>query len=405
MKNLFTYNLPCIKLIKWRRSQKCGSHFQRIIHMNFRGNSGLYSFFPADSFHALLWALLLFMFISSCSGLNSKSKQLWKNGDFDPPSFVSVKQRDINTIVISLTESTDMAKGYIHLYEIDFTDSALDLDSQQTLPVEVNVEGPSILLNTKQDLKKGHPYVIEAHLFDLHGNSTTLVLEFYGINDSIPLTRINEVVTEGSKTKGDKIELVFLSGGNLAGMSIQEGVHGEASMRIVFPEIKVEEGDFLVTHLRPNPELTNIQYEYMSKDESSHAQAIPEAWDYFVAENKSIPNSHGLLVLKQNPYGDILDAFVYTTRDDSPQNPERGFPNTQFFEEITALATAQQWISSNTDRALLPSDAVNPKDSTTTRSIARNSLSDDTNTKNDWHITPTSGATFGFTNTNDAYTP
>jgi hypothetical protein len=53
--------------------------------------------------------------------------------------------------------------------------------------------------------------------------------------------------------------------------------------------------------------------------------------------------------------------------------------------------------------SIAPEDGVNPDDSTSTRSICRNSSSLDTNRREDWHITPARGATFGGRNGDDVY--
>jgi hypothetical protein len=54
---------------------------------------------------------------------------------------------------------------------------------------------------------------------------------------------------------------------------------------------------------------------------------------------------------------------------------------------------------------LRPEDVVDPEDSTATRSMSRGSDGADTDTAADWHITPTSGYTFGGPNTDEVYEP
>ena len=54
---------------------------------------------------------------------------------------------------------------------------------------------------------------------------------------------------------------------------------------------------------------------------------------------------------------------------------------------------------------IAPEDAIDPDPSTATRSISRSSTSIDTDGRIDWHITPTSGATFGEVNTDEVYVP
>ena len=68
---------------------------------------------------------------------------------------------------------------------------------------------------------------------------------------------------------------------------------------------------------------------------------------------------------------------------------------------IEELSFLNVW--NETDGFIRPEDAVLSEGTTGTRSICRNSLSEDLNDKNDWHIVPTGEKSFGQVNSDNVY--
>ena len=103
----------------------------------------------------------------------------------------------------------------------------------------------------------------------------------------------------------------------------------------------------------------------------------------------------------EKPEGKLLDCVLYSNRTSSSDQKYRGFGSNRLMLCADELAAEGGWIAAL--EQIAPEDAVNPDDSTATRSICRSSSSNDTNSKIDWHITPTRGATFGEVNTDEVF--
>ena len=67
------------------------------------------------------------------------------------------------------------------------------------------------------------------------------------------------------------------------------------------------------------------------------------------------------------------------------------------------IAACGGWLFSGD--LIAPEDCVDPDPSTATRSVCRNSVSDDTDSRTDWHTVPTSMSSFGSVNTDEVYVP
>ena len=170
-------------------------------------------------------------------------------------------------------------------------------------------------LHTNTKLLPNIQYDISLHIKDNAGNSTLAHETVYGFNDNVPLLLINEFTTEGSKTNPDKVEIVALSDGNLSGIALQQGGVTSYSKRILFPNLNVKKGDFIIIHWAPLP-ITPLTHETMHKKEATHPQAYNNAWDFFVQDDKQrgLSNTNGSLALIQIWNNIVLDAVIYSTK-------------------------------------------------------------------------------------------
>ena len=213
---------------------------------------------------------------------------------------------------------------------------------------------------------------------------------------------INEFTTQGSGSHPDLVEIRVLSDGNLAGACLYEGVPGNWDQRYVFPDVTVSADDYIVVHFKPQGIPEEVD-ELVRPDVSGGYDAHPAAWDFWVTGGTGLSGNNGVITLCENPVGGIIDGVLYSNRTSSSDERYRGFGSTAVMERADALVAAGAWIAAQTQ--VRPEDAVNPEDSTATRSIARMSSGRDTNTKADWHITPTRGLTPGLPNVDAVYAP
>jgi hypothetical protein len=224
----------------------------------------------------------------------------------------------------------------------------------------------------------------------------------HGLNDRTPELVITELTTQGSGNHPDLVELLAVTDGNLAGMAVLEGSRSVALDKIVLPSVEVTAGDYILVHFRPEGTEEEVN-EIGSPDESGGKDSTTTAYDFWVEGGDGLSGNNGAVTVYTSVTGALLDAIIYSNRTSSSDQRYRGFGSKRVVAMVDEIVRDGGWWV-NGDLAH-PEDAVDPEDSTSTRSICRASDATDTNRASDWHITPTSGATFGSVNTDQVYVP
>jgi hypothetical protein len=329
--------------------------------------------------------LSLVIFAVSCGPIREIQAEL--TADLQPPRLLSVQAVDEQTLQMTFDETAELVAGELYISpEIDI----------QTLPPP----SKTIRLSFGEAMIPGLKYCIDAVLKDENGNTVSFLLHFYGFNGNLPALLINEFITQGSSTHPDLVELYVIEEGNLAGICLYRGTAGSWDSRIIFPDHWVESGDYVLVHFKPEeiPEETN---ETELKDESGGLDACNEAWDYWVEGGEGLSGNNDVLGLYSCPEGNVIDAVVYSNRTSESDEKYRGFGSRRMMERVDEITAAGAWNFAGVYAA--PEDAVDPEDSTSTRSICRSSNWVDSDGKSDWHIVPTRGSTFGFINSDEVY--
>lgn len=326
--------------------------------------------------------------------------------DFTPPSMVSIEATGPTTIVARFTEDTTAETAHV---------------SAELGGVSARADGPEITFETARAGEIGRPYQLEAVVADEAGNTMSFVETVYGFNPDVPTVIINELTTQGSGTHPDVVELRLLSGGNLGGLSLYAGAPGEHDGRIVFPAIELPAESYVVVHFKPEGVPEEVD-EIEDPTASGGLDASDTGWDFWVPGGSGISGNNGAVSLYAQPGGRLIDAIVYSNRTSDSDERYRGFGSKKALAMVDRVAADGGWVPdgagtdpgaeagtgaspASTTPILAPEDAVDPEDSTATRSISRGSDGADTDTKADWHITPTSGYTFGGPNTDEVYEP
>ena len=249
----------------------------------------------------------------------------------------------------------------------------------------------------------GTKYVIEAAVSDSTGNSMSFLVPFYGFNAELPDLLINEFTTQGSTTHPDMVELLITGAGNTAGLYIVEGTTDYPEEGIILPSCITEGGDYILIHFKPQgiPEEINEDGELL--DASGGYDVSPEARDFWVPGGTGLSGNNGVIAVYSAPGGRLLDAVLYSNRTSGSDENYAGFGSLRMLDKTIQLKEEGGWIGTGEEGALRPEDAINPDDSTATRSICRASEPVDTGTSADWHIVPTSSSTFGTLNTDEVY--
>ena len=330
-------------------------------------------------------AILLLVLICGCGPLEDYRQ--FTDRDIQPPMFISMGTLNATTLELQFSEEIEANTEYL------FIDPAIAISS-------VTVEGDRMEITFEHAMEAGGLFKIETTVSDLTGNSLTILSDFYGFNPNLPEIIINEFTTQGSTTNPDKVELLVLSEGNTAGMCIFEGVDTNWGQRKILPPIDVNEGDYIIIHFKPQGIDEEID-EIVSKDISGGLNVHPDAWDLWVDGGSGLSGNNGTITLFTNPRGSLIDGVLYSNRTSSSDENYRGFGSTAVMNKADRLFELGGWTAAV--EIIAPEDAIDPEDSTATRSMCRNILFIDTNSKEDWHIVPTSNASFGEVNSDEIY--
>ena len=264
------------------------------------------------------------------------------------------------------------------------------------------VDSRILSIHTEDAQVPGEEYVLDLLVKDTAGNSQQLLVHCFGHNPYVPEMLINEFTTRGSSSHPDMVELLVLEGGNLAGACLYEGTSENWEQRMVFPNCEVHSGEFLIVHFKPQgiPEEVNETEEVSL---SGGLDSNPEVRDFWVDLGSGLSGNNGVISLYREPFGEIMDAVLYSNRTSASDEDYRGFGSTKVLQRADHISDLGAWTG---ETALIrPEDAINPDESTATRSICRSSDSQDSNSKADWHTVPTGGYSFGTENSDELYQP
>jgi len=265
----------------------------------------------------------------------------------------------------------------------------------------IQEEGEELVLLWDEDPVEAIEYRLSLTVKDADGSSNWFILPFWTHQQNQARLLINETNPKGSGNNPDCIEFYCTSGGTLKGIAFYLGCCREYTGNYFFPEMEVQQGDYLILHCAPKG-TDDEQTELEDKALSGGLLASDDAWDFWCPEKLSLPGTNGLFTLYTLPRdGNIMDCLIYTNRQYAPQEEDLGWTST-LYKQLMKLEEGS-WEKEG--EMVSPAEALWGDDSTATRSLCRSSLSEDSNRANDWHTVPTSSKTFGAVNTDDCYSP
>jgi len=230
-------------------------------------------------------------------------------------------------------------------------------------------------------LRPGFRIMVEGRVSDQFGNTLTFSSGVWGFNDRLPAVRINEFTTKGSPTNPDRVELLAFTDGNLAGLTLYDGLSESFDSECILPSYEVKKGDHVVI-------------EYSEGLRQKHPIE-------FYGGPVGLGANNGVISLYDSPDGAMIDAVLYSNRTSSSDNDYGGFGTSKVHQRALLLEESGQWDA----YPIVPEAGVDSTYSTATRSICRTEDAPDTDTRSDWHIVPTSKASFGSPNSPDIHEP
>jgi hypothetical protein len=284
-------------------------------------------------------------------------------------------------------------------------DAGLDPETLRVEPVlavhEVSPPGRTVAIGVEVQVP-GREYLLEATASDTRGNTTTFLAGFYGFNPRPPRVVLNELTPRGSSDHPDLVELKALSDGDMGGLVLYAGTPSSFDTRLVFPSFEVREGSFIIVHCRPTGDAAEID-ETGDPGVSGGIDASPTVRDFWLRGSTGLGGNNGVVSLYERPGGPMLDGVLYSDRTSDSDERYRGFGSDETLERAEELVRDGGWRIAGSRVA--PEDAIDPGGSTATRSICRSSTSADSGGREDWHVVPTRGATFGAENSDEVYVP
>ena len=326
---------------------------------------------------------ILFFFIS-CGPFTDT--QIETNYDLSPPVFEGLQIINGEKLELRFNEPTSTTKDSI-LIKPDIT--VFDVSQIENI---INIH-----ISTQ---KPGIKYSLTAIFEDKNRNSTNMIITFYGYNPEVPKLLINEFITNGSKYHPDLIEIKVLEGGNMGGVVVYQGTPSSWDDRIIFPVFPVKKDDYILVHFKPQG-IAEEKDETESKEQSGGIDSSPYAYDFWVKDASGIGGNNGVLSIYENPAGNIIDGVLYSNRTSYSDDRYMGFGTKKVMERAFELHLNGGW-KINAE-VVQPEDSINPDGSTSTRSICRDSIPADTDSKGDWHIVPTRKSSFGKDNCDEVY--
>ncbi|GHV71169.1 hypothetical protein AGMMS49928_21820 [Spirochaetia bacterium] len=328
-------------------------------------------------------SLLLALFISACT-LSTES---------------AVRE------VLGSTAEAPVFLGYkaVSEREIDFQFSlpvkVVSLNFDVSAQIESTGEGTNVAVILGESLGAGVPVTADLLVEDENKNTLNVVIRFRTRNDRIPQLLITELRTEYSGDKVEFVELRTQSKGNLGALRLFCGVNSIKEPLLEFSPVEVDEGEYLVIHLRTKETETGWANETGSDlTLSKGTENLDTARDFWLPESKErLRKTDAVYLMDQDD--NILDAVLLSETADT-------WWAKQDLADVAELCAQQgAWTQAAGNAVPGPADAVISKTTTNTRSISRDETTVDTNTAADWYITVASGATPGKANNPNRYVP
>lgn len=329
--------------------------------------------------------VIIYILLLALSGCNNIQEYTNYNQDLKPPSIERLTVESSNSIRINCNEKVNfIEKAY-------FSREKIEIESYE-------LGDKSFRLNFKTHMIPGREYCSEFYIEDLNGNSLAFVAKYYGYNKSIPDILINEFICKGTNSNPDKIELYIKKSGNLAGIALFNGVSRDYDSMFVFPDIKVNKGDYII--VRSVSEKYPDSFIETNDLNIANDRKFIEGVRDIRTKNFSLSSTNGVISVYTDPYGTIIDSVIYSKNTNNPEKRYRNFGLKKTVERVDLVGNIDEW--KGVSSCIFPDDAVFVGNSTTTRSLNRRSLLD-SNTDNDWYTVPTSKSTFGFENSTEEY--
>ena len=258
-------------------------------------------------------------------------------GDYTAPVLESVTVLDEVTLELKFSESVSLTDVVISPV-IDGVSNSNRSSSNEKLSVALaaasgergKIQAEMQVLENKtrfiftfaENMKVGMQYEIFGVVHDSIGNSLTFCAPFVGFNGEVPKIIMTELQVKYQKStsskgvvtyKGEFVEFLALSDGNLAGLELVSASDGEGK-KYEFPPVEVTKGQIFLVHLRTVGDGCVDERENLDEATAVYSKSgVLDLWsDSTVAR---LHDTTDVVILRNGVDGYILDAVMYAGTD------------------------------------------------------------------------------------------
>jgi hypothetical protein len=202
----------------------------------------------------------------------------------------------------------------------------------------------------------------------------------------LAVLQINELRTEFSNAVNnvEYIEFKVTKSGSMEGLYLYSVMNNAQDIFMyIFPEIDVEEGEYITLHLRTLDKKNSCDELRDDLTISGGYESCPTARDLWVTGNDKLLYKSGIVYIQDNK-DRIMDAIIM---DEKPGATWNSYP--AFYADLTERLFKEGMWKSPEGNKPKPKDSVNTSTigSSVYKSVSRYESRENTHSANDWYIT------------------
>lgn len=334
-----------------------------------------------------LWRLVpagMLVLCSAACSVAPEDQMVW--GDLTPPSVLEESFDNDGRLDLTFDEDVELLQESLRA-------------SGGARPEVLAGKGRVLSLDTKPGTEPGKPYAVAMSAGDKAGNTTSMVIPFYGDNPRLPRVLISELACKTSTTIRDTVELEVMADGNLAGLTLYLGNPDDNDGFFVFGDIEVVAGNFILVHCKAEG-LAEELNESSDWSASGGKNALPGVLDVWLEGAPGLGDASGVVCLFDKPLGHPVDAVFYTDKVSQSGKDYDSFGTKRLLERVRFLEKSGAWLG--TAARLAVEDGASSIGMTSTRTLCRQNHADNGN-RGDWAVVASGKASLGKTNSSELY--
>jgi hypothetical protein len=293
------------------------------------------------------------------------------NDSIPSPTDLFAMQDSTPPVLLSCSAVNQTTLCFYFDEPIEKNSVTLAIDKRSTNAFVCN--GKSLTVSLSKSMPLASYCTVDGRVEDERGNSCRFTTNIWAKNTNRANALINEFTTKGTENNPDRVELLITKGGNLAGLTLANGIGSNYKDRCILPDKLVTQGEYIVIAFQTGKE--SVAY---------HSEKL-----------EGLSSNNGCLVLSETPAFDslLLDAVLYGNHTTTTYE---GFGSNDLLQSAEYLVQYSQWDTK------LEQGCIDSTYGTSTRSLCREKAKD-SNSSLEWYVVDTKQSTFGARNSEQRY--